>query len=254
MLGWKLFLRAIKLISDNLPAALRISALPYGVAAAISVWVASRWPEFAGISAMELDPAAPPPTEYVTAFLGSGLVTLAASLWIAVAWHRYILLAEEGEGWVPPFDGSLILSYLGRSLLVGLAVAVLVMAVTTMLTVLLAPLFGTAVSPLIGAVALFTAMVLFYRLGVVLPAGAVGRRMMFGEAMRTTAGHSGTAVILALLTVGFSLLLQVPTMLDGQLGLVTAIYQIVVQWIGLMLGVGTLTALYGVVVEGRPVD
>lgn len=254
MLGWKLFLRAIKLISDNLPAALRISAVPYGIAAVISVWVASRWPEFAGVSTMDLDPAAPPPSDYVTALVFSSLLTLAASFWIAVAWHRYILLAEQGEGWVPPFRGDLILAYLGRSLLVGLAVAVLVMAVVTMLTVLLAPIFGAGVSPLIGAVALFVAMVLFYRLGVVLPAGAVGRRMTFGEAMRSTAGHSGTAVVLALLTVGFSILLQVPTMLDGSMGAVTAIYQVVVQWIGLMLGVGTLTALYGVVVEGRPVD
>ena len=78
--------------------------------------------------------------------------------------------------------------------------------------------------------------------------------MTFGEAMRETSGHTGTVVVLALLTVGFSLLLQVPTLLDGTGGLVTLVYQVVIGWIGLMLGVGTLTALYGHLVEGRPVD
>ncbi|MEM7488351.1 MAG: hypothetical protein AAF390_04420 [Pseudomonadota bacterium] len=253
MLGWKLFLRAINLILDNLGAALRISALPYGIAAAVSVWVAMSWPESIGVP-MQVDPENPLPPDYAGALVLSGAVTIAASLWIAVGWHRYVLLAEGGEGWVPPFNGGIVLGYLGRSILVGLAVGVIVLAISTMASVLLLPLLGPSVTPLIGALALFVAMILFYRLGVVLPAGAVGRSMTFGEAMRSTAGHSGTAVILALLTVAFSFLLQLPTALEGSAGAITVVYEIVVGWIGLIIGVGTLTALYGVVVEGRPVE
>ncbi|MEM8824599.1 MAG: hypothetical protein AAGF30_13395 [Pseudomonadota bacterium] len=253
MLGWKLFLRALNLILDNLPAALRISAVPYGLVAAISIWIALEWPDVVGVG-LQLDPNNPLAADLAGAFVLSALATIAASIWIAVGWHRYVLLAEGGDRWVAPFKGDLILGYLGRSLLVGLAVGVLVLAAATIASILLLPLFGTAANPLIQALSLFVAMVLFYRLGIVLPAGAVGRSMTFGEAMRLTEGHSGTAAILALVTVAFSFLLQAPTWLDGPAGAITVVYEIVVGWIGLMLGVGTLTALYGVVVEGRPVE
>ncbi len=252
MLGWKLFLRAINLILDNLGAALRISALPYGIAAAVAIWVAVSWPEYIGV--VQFDPEDPPPADFALAKLVELMVALIAYLWVAVGWHRYVLLEEGGYGWVPPFRGDLVLGYLGRSLLVGLAVVVIMLAVATMIIVLLAPIFGAAMQTFAYAVAFFVAMILFYRLGVVLPAGAVGRRMTFGEAMGVTQGHSRTAALLALLTLAFSQLLQLPTSLDGGGGAITVVYQVVVQWIGLMLAVGTLTALYGVVVEKRPVD
>jgi hypothetical protein len=254
MLGWKLFLRAATLIVDNVAAAIRLSALPYGIVAALGLWIAATWPEFIGTGMAGFDPDTPPPSDFAGATVLSLLATLLASMWIAVAWHRYILLAEGGERWVAPFDLQLVLGYLGRSILLGLAVGVVMLALATAVGVLLLPLFGLAAQPLVGAVALFTAMILFYRLGVILPAGAIGRRMTFADAWRSTEGHSGTAIVLSLVTVGFTLLLQVPTMIDGTSGMITAIYQIVVQWIGLILGVGTLTALYGVVVEGRPVE
>ncbi|MFO6466207.1 hypothetical protein ACK8OR_17595 [Jannaschia sp. KMU-145] len=252
MLGWKLFLRAVNLILDNLGTALRLTALPYGLAAIASIWVATGWPEFVG--QVTFDPSDPLPGDFATAkLIEFGFVVL-AYLWVAVAWHRFVLLGEDGRGWVPPIHGGLMLGYLGRSLLVGIATVAIVAAIATMLSVLLLPIFGTSVGAPISAVALFVAMLSFYRLGVVLPAGAVGKRMTFGEAMRATAGHSGTAVVLALVTVAFSFLLQLPAVIDGGGGLISVIYQLVVQWIGLMFGVGTLTALYGVVVEGRPVD
>jgi hypothetical protein len=254
MLGWKLFLRAINLILGNLDVALRISLLPYGLVVAASVWIALTWPELADLNLLAVTPDDPVPPGYAGALLLSAAANLVAYIWIAVAWHRFILLSEEGGGLVPPVHGGVMLGYLGRSILLALAVGVLALAASTIASVLLLPLFGAAMTPLIGALTLFVAMILFYRLGVVLPAGAIGRSMTFGEAMRGTAGHSATAMVLALVTVAFTLLLQVPTMLDGDRGLVTAIYQAVIGWIGLILGVGTLTALYGVVIEGRPVE
>jgi hypothetical protein len=254
MLGWKLFLRAINLILDHLDAALRLSVLPYGAVLAVSIWTAVTWPELVGFEVAAVDDATQLPSGFVGALLLSAIANLVAYIWIAVAWHRFILLSEGGQGLVPPVHGGVMLGYLGRSILLGLAVGVLALAASTMVSVLLLPLFGQAVAPLIGALTLFVAMILFYRLGVVLPAGAIGRSMNFAEAWRATEGHSGTAILLALLTVAFTFLLQVPALLDGTAGLVSVVYGAVVGWIGLILGVGTLTALYGVVVEGRPVE
>ena len=251
MLGWKLFARAVTLLIENLGEALRVSAVPYAVVIALTVWIAGAYPE-AGESgildagSLEADAAAAGP------YLLTAVVNLVASLWIAVAWHRYVLLSERPGGLLPRMHGAAMLGYLGRSILIGLLVALVIFVVSIPLTLL--AVVAPPLAALIPVTALFVAMILFYRLSIVLPARAVDRRMTFREALAATEGHSATVVVLALLTVGFSLLLQVPTMLDGSAGIITAVYQGVIGWIGLMIGVSTLTALYGHLVEGRPVD
>ncbi|WP_371155604.1 hypothetical protein [Jannaschia sp. 2305UL9-9] len=250
MLGWKLFVRALTLLLDNLGDALRVSALPYGAVIVLSVWVAGAYPS-------TLDPQSV--TDGMTLSGGAAgatlltvVLNLVVSLWVAVAWHRYVLLSERPAGWVPPVNGGAMLGYLGRSLLIGLLVGVAIVGISIPLGFLTLALPGGTL--LVGAVSLFIGMIVFYRLAVVLPAGAIGRKMTLGEGMEATKGHTETVLVLALLTVGFSLLLQVPAMLDGTVGMISIVYQGVVGWIGLMLGVSTLTALYGHVVEGRPVE
>ena len=252
MLGWKLFARAVRLILDHLDAALRLSLLPYLLVAAATLWLGLSFPDLVGQSGF--DPADPPPAGFVMGQLLVLLLNTVVTLWIAVGWHRFVLLAEAPQGWLPALRGSEMLGYFGRSILIGLLIVAVIFAVSLMLATLIVPIAPGLAGPVIGSAALFVGMILFYRLAVVLPAGAIGRSMTFGEAWTATAGHTGTVVVLALLTVGFTLLLQVPTLLDGTGGLVTLVYQVVIGWIGLMLGVGVLTALYGHLVEGRPVE
>ena len=72
--------------------------------------------------------------------------------------------------------------------------------------------------------------------------------MNVAEAWRASAGHSGTVVLLALMTFALSLLLQLPASLDapepgaapGPIGFV---YGLVTTWILLMLGVTLLSTL-----------
>ena len=245
MLGWKLFVRAVTLLIENLGDALRVSLLPYGVVIAISVWAA-------GTYGAGMVPGQEMTSEGAGATLLVSVLNLVATLWIAVAWHRYVLLGERPEGWLPPLRGGAVLAYLGRSVLIGLLVALIIMGVSIPLGLLVVVLPQAAL--LVGAIGFFIGMIVFYRLAVVLPAGAVDRPMSFGEAMAATRGHTDTVVMLALLTVGFTFLLQVPTLLEGDVGVISAVYQGVVGWIGLMVGVSTLTSLYGHLVEGRPVD
>ena len=252
MLGWKLFVRAITLILDNLLDALRVSIVPYLPVVVASVWVAVKYPDLVGVSGF--DPENPPPG----GFLGLQLLVMVANLvalpWIAVSWHRFVLLAEEPLGWVPTFRGPEILGYIGRSLLIGLLMG-LAMVVTSIVVGVVVGALSAALVPLfVGSASLFVAMMFFYRLALVLPAGAIGNKMAIGESMTATKDHNGTVLVLALLTVGFSLLLSVPTLVEGGAGMITVIYELVVGWIGLILGVGTLTALYGYLIEGRPVD
>ena len=265
MLGLKLFLRAVTSISDDLGGALRVSLLPYLATVAAGLWLAHAHPEVATFAAGgRTVPQALPP-DVAAAVLGILLLNFFVFSWVAVAWHRRILLGEASVGWRPRFDGGLVLGYAGRTILLGIAVVLLALAAGTVVAVFILPVVGAVAAPLVSAVALFVGMILLYRFGVVLPAGAVGRSMGFGEALRMTAGHSRTAVVLALLTVVLAVLLDLPSALDaetaratedGEAGMdfVTAVYQAVTGWIGLMLGIGTLTMLYDHAVEGRPRD
>ncbi|WGH77375.1 hypothetical protein [Jannaschia ovalis] len=254
MLGWKMFVRAITLLLDNLPDALRVSAVPYALVVGAGLWLSTRYPDAAGMGTLigaegaEVDPG------YITDSLLVALVNLAVTIWVALAWHRYVLIEERPTGWVPPLHGPEILGYLGRTFLIGLLVAATVLVVSIPIATLAMAMPSGFATLVMGSAAMFAAMIVFYRLAVVLPACAIGRSMSFREALEYTKGHFGTLAVLALLTVGFSLLLQLPTAIDGAMGLITVIYQAVVGWIGLLLGVSLLTVLYGHVVEGRPVD
>lgn len=252
MLGWKIFARAVRLLLDHIDAALRLSLLPYLLVAGATVWLGLSYPDWVGRGGF--DPSDPPPAGYVMGQLLVLLLNTVVTLWIAVGWHRFVLMAEAPRGWLPSVRGAEMLGYFGRSILIGLLIVAVILAVTVMLATLLVPLAPNFAGAVVGAASLFVGMILFYRLAVVLPAGAIGRSMTFGEAWSATAGHTGTVVVLAILTVGFTLLLQVPTLLDGTGGVVTLVYQVAIGWIGTMIGVGVLTSLYGHLVEGRPLD
>lgn len=260
MTSWTIFRRAITLIVDDLGAALRITALPYAIFAGVSLWFAGTL-DMGTMARIEAgaagEGAAAVPPGVLGGMLLTALVQLVAFLWIAVAWHRYVLLREGGESWIAPLEGRLLLAYLGRSIMIGLLVLAAFVIVTTAIAPF-APAMALAVATIIG-------MVLTYRLGLILPAGAIGRALSVGEAWRATAGQSGTVVLLALMTFGLSLLLQVPALLDAPEtveagaaltppGPVAIVYDMVVTWILLMLGVTLLSTLYGHFVEGRPVD
>lgn len=251
MLGWKLFVRAFTLITENLLAALRISLVPYALAMGAGLWVALSFPDWVGAP---LDPENPPPAGYVLGSMGSLALGIFASLWISVGWHRFALLGEEPQGWVPPLNGPLLLAYFGRTLLAFLVAFLAALTIVVMLTVLLVPLFGPAAQVVPAAGGFFAACLVFYRVGVILPAGAAGKPMRMNDALIATKGQAQTIIVLAFLTLGVTILLRLPMLLEETNAVISTLYQFVTGLIGLMLGVGTLTALYGHLVEGRPVD
>ena len=267
MLGLSLFLGAVRAVIDDLPAALRLSLVPSLAVGAAAGALEAAYGDLGGLAqGAAPDPDAPAGAGIAVppGLLAGVLLVLAANLvaisWVAVGWHRFRLLGEAPRGWVPRFDGGLVLGYLGRSVLLGLAVGLIALGAGTVVAVLLLPLLGPGAQVVVlGAMAL-VGMVLFYRLGVILPAGAVGRPMGFGEAMRTTAGHSRTAVVLSLLSLALAALMELPPLLDAapaggadgaRLGVVGFAYGMVTQWVALLVGASTLTAFYAHVTGSR---
>ena len=264
MLGWQLFMWAATLLTDNLGPALRVSLVPYALFSLAILFLGdpvanlqlpapgdptaegSGAPEGGGAQAIQGN---------LLAAMGGVLLYLLVTLWVAVAWHRFALLDEEPPGWVPPLQGKRMMDYLLSSIVVTLFALAAFLLTNTVLATLLVPLVGTGggLTAVFAMASFLVGMTVFYRLAAVLPARAIDRPLSYGDAMRATAGHTQTMVALALLTAGLSFLLQIPVAVEGSVGLVTTVYELVVGWIGLMLGAGVLTTLYGHLVEGRPV-
>lgn len=185
---------------------------------------------------------------------------------IAVNWHRYVLLDEVAEGWGRLRIDGLMWRYIGNVFLIVLIlVAGIVAAALAMVLVglLLNLIMGEASLFLIVpvSVALYAyAIVAMYRLMVKLPGVALGRRD-FGmrDAWRVTTGNSWQILgllllfFVCLLVLGLALLLVTYLLgLAGTAGLSVLIaIEVMVRWIGTILGVTLLTSLYGFFEEGR---
>lgn len=246
---------SLRQVFGNLSAALRISGLLYAVQALVSVVF--------GLS-LFLDEAAMQQAMLNGGFPWGRLLTIVAvslvtSLWIVVAWHRYILL-EENTGGLPAFRGDRMLAYFGKSLLIGLVLvpviliaSILIAMVTTPIMTLLGSASSAAVSGVTaGILILVPIMVIATRLSLILPAAALGESMTHKQSWKATSGASMTILgVMAILMVA-SLVVDLPAQwLFGPDSMVAIVWSIVTGWFKMMIGASILTTLYGVYVEDR---
>jgi hypothetical protein len=258
MKGWQIFWQSVLRVFNNLGVALRISVVPYIIIVAVSAVL--LFPVLGVI----MDP------EAMTATIRSGtfpwisflivaLVGLIGTLWIAVAWHRYILL-DEVPTIIPAFHAGRIGAYFLRGLLIGLILVVIGFVLGLVASLIASPLMHPGVSlvmilvgSLIFALIVFVPLVIIgMRLSTSLPAAALGTPKGIGDAWRSTAGQLGPFVVLAIILAVASFLSNyVSNFLLGNSVLLLA-WSIVVGWISSMVGVSILTTLYGHYVEGRP--
>jgi hypothetical protein len=115
----RLFLHALRMIFGNLGQALKISLVPFAIAAAVfAVFIFT----IKDTSFLETGGAM---------FLGFVLVfggMLFVGAWVAVSWHRFVLL-EEYVGIVPAISGRPIWPYIVKGFLLGLLVTLCVLLI-----------------------------------------------------------------------------------------------------------------------------
>ncbi|WGW04600.1 hypothetical protein [Tropicibacter oceani] len=249
MKGWTIFVHSLRMVLRNWMQALRIGLLPVIIAtAALSLLVGGT-----GWEMMNTPGGGMPMPEdgagFTMAFLPAWIVIMVAMIWIVVNWHRFVLLEEYPRGWLPPFPVSLILGYFGRILMLVVIAVVLsiplgiLVAAMGQAAMILLPIFWVII------------MVGFYRVSVILPAGAVGKPMTLGQAWTATQGASGVILTFALilfaanfvLQLGVAAIMAVSVLLGG---LVSIAFSLVMG----LVGVSILTTLYGHYVEGREID
>jgi hypothetical protein len=251
MKGWEILAHSVRLVFNNLDHALKISLVPYAISALALL--------FLGMPAMRvLETRDPQAIIDAGAGLWIGqaiylLVSIIVALWIAVAWHRYVLLEEYPKGWMPELHSGPMRAYFFRGILIALLVLGVVLLVTLIVGLVALP-FGDIGEAIVAVVGLGVGAYLFYRLCPILPAAAVGEQMEIGQAWEATRGHDNTIAVLVTLVIVASFLIQIPATMGGGSTTLGIIYSLVVNWITTLIGVSVLTTFYGHFIENRPID
>lgn len=203
-----------------------------------------------------------------------GLLTIVVAVlsycWAAVGWHRYVLLEETGNGILPVFRWGRIKAYFGRAFIVVLIILAAVIAVTIAIGVVTAITQSAAIAVFLGVGLVFGVSWLATRIGLVLPAAAVGERMTTGESWAATKPVSSQILLpLIVIAIVTGLIGQLIVVLFGQtveveafgvvqeqvtLSLVGQLLNALVSWLQILVNLALMTTLYGNLIEGRQLN
>lgn len=257
MKGLELFLHSVRQVTGNLDGALRVSALPILIQTVVVLMLmGGAMMGMGGPGAMAGGGMG------MGAGMGLGMlivliVAVVTSLWLAVAWHRYVLLNEKPQGFVPPYNGERMMGYFGRSLGYGLIVVIAGAVLGTIVGSLLSPLLsGGGVVPFLILMAVLVQLPMIYlafRLTTALPGSAVGSSLPFMAGWDATRGASADILVLSVIAVGAHLVLAVlGFLIFDRIPVASIIWNVAVTWLVTMVGVSILTTLYGHYIEKRP--
>ena len=238
-MGFKIFAHAMRLVFGNLGDALRISGVLYLLGAGLSTTAALAIP---------LSPSRWLPLLIVN------IVASVLYIWVATAWHRFVLLDEHPDALLPAFNGRRVLVYVGYSLLVSLALAAIGLVGGIFVGIFAAAHVWIIVVP-VAIIAVLVVFVVSYRLSVVLPAASVEKPIKLRDAWEDTRGSTWVMISIALLTfvsLAVVSLISRAVLAIGGLPLVE-LWSAIAGWVVLMVGVALITTLYGFYVDGRPV-
>jgi len=240
---WKILLHSYRMIANNLLVAFRIALMPW-VLMIILVFVSNL---------IRFGHPIPLPEDMGNLLqLGSGsafwiLLFIAAYVsvytWVIVGWHRFVLLGEVPNGWLPNWRGRQNLDYFIKGILIGLILLIPVMV------------FGFVIA-FIGTTALQSVLVatlfwfLFMRLSLVLPAAALGVPMKISETWAVTKNASMTILGLAVILMGLNIVMGLFEKILAGHGIIMLVALFLNAVIGLLIA-SILTTLYGVLIEER---
>ncbi len=250
MLGWQIFTHSVRMVFGNLKQVLQITFGPALVATAVIVALFL----VLDVPLDQFDPESgqlPPGTSYgslVVFIIGLVAVTVVTMFWIAVSWHRFILLEEYPRGIFPTFRFDRILAYLGRVLMLGIFMAIAFLP----LSLVVAALGSGALAFAVIAVYAIFLVVCFYRLSIILPAAAIGHQATIGDVWKSTEGTTGAIVVLLIVNFLFQFLVQ---LLFTALAFVPLLGILLTLFFGTLvlplINVSILTTMFGVFIEKR---
>ncbi len=252
-MGWLIVKHSFSLVFRNFGYALRVSVGPVLIATALvylMILITGFTPAWATTSLM----LGRVPTSLVMVGLIAVLAYLIVATWIAVAWHRFILL-EDYPGFLPALLVPTIMTYIGKSAVIGILLF-LALIPTSLVAGLGLALLGLTQNALASLVlGFFLGLILTFvwlRLAIVLPGVAVAKPMGIRDAWTATKPVSddiiSAAAILVAINTGVSVLVD----FFLPVGWLYVGVMFGLSWITMMVGISLLTTLYGHLIEKRP--
>lgn len=253
MQGWKIFKHSYTQIFSNFGAAIRISALLFVASVIVGqFWVNSIGDSFYDGIWLEKNSSW---DLFLPAILSSSIV----GIWLAVAWHRFILTGEIANSWIPKLHVERMWSYFLRGILITIiwvfSTSITVGIIFGILAGRFSNSFGTVgllwIIPFLIIISIFFICI---RISVILPAAALGKKLSLDDAWRSTEGATGAIIVVLLLVATLSIpsILLQPLMLSNSV--LSFIWSVTYGWVMIMLGISLLTTLYGHYVEGRALN
>lgn len=255
MQGWKIFTHSMRMVFENMGPALRISGLLYAVYVAVDLYFRLNylddWMVFQLALALDIIPPVPPRGFFPTMVLNF-IVALSTSFWIAVLWHRFVLLSEAPKTVFPPFYSDVFGRYFWRMIQLALMVIAFGFVLLMLLGLALGPLLGDSAGMVIKTIMMGAVLYLSYRFGLVFPAVALNMPISFKTSWTKTEAASGAIGQLAVVGVMASIIIQIPSSMNSDpISVINLTYSYVVGWFAMMIGISVLTTLYGIYIEGR---
>lgn len=252
--GYQLLRHVVQQVFGNLGSAARIT-LPL-LALPLIIMIVTN-PELLTTMTQPVDPTAPPvPVENVD-WLGVVLVVITGIigwLWAAVAWHRFVLLEEYPGGVLPAFRPGRIGGYLVASFVILLIAIVVGIAMGLAVGIVIAFLQNMAVGFVLGIGLVFGITWVVTRLGLILPAAAIGEPLKVSESWAATAPVSGQIMLpIIVIALVSGLASQLVAVALGQ-GLAAIVVMALVSWLQFLVNLALMTTLYGNLVEGRQLN
>ena len=182
------------------------------------------------------------------------LVAVVTGLWIAVGWHRFVLLGEA-PGIVPVFRGDRIWAYFLRSLGYGIILVVAAVLCGGIVVYVLRWVLMFSWGMALNAMAVLVyppLLVIAFRLTTGLPGAALGADAPFLAGWNATAGKTGDFIGLALVIVVIIVVLElIGFLVISRIMVLSLIWSFLIGWLRMILGVSILTTLYGHYIEKR---
>lgn len=249
MQALRIVLHALRQVFGNFRQALVMSLAPLAIQAMLIV---------AGILAVLASKDSEAKMGWFLSVVAIALAWLFGLLWLAVRWHRFVLL-NEPQGLLP--RRVPILRYAGTALL-----NVLIMIPPALALIAIVSLLASVGSIFLAIMVNLIFSVLLYSLAIILatalPGAAIGAPQPIRTAWERLNPAGGTIILLAIIGFLASALVELVIALvefalaDGQQSnlqfLATMAVTIVAYWLSMLISLSVLTTLWGHYVEGRP--
>jgi hypothetical protein len=244
-MGFAIFRHALTMVFRNLLDAFKVSLIPFGIAVVVTVFVTGTLIGSDLLTGhIDVQDA---PLQLAVLSLLMVVVYMFLFSWVAVNWHRFILL-EEYPRWFPEFRSRPIGPYIWHTIKAALLLMVCLIPIM-LIGSFLASALGSLGAQLLVAIVTFAISYGWLRIAMGLAGTSIGQPIGLRASWAETAPLSGAIWGTAFCVMVMGMVATLFETIGGPV--IGPFIGIVVNWITFIVGVSILTTLYGHTVQGR---